>query len=234
MSGTPIRVMVVDDHGVIRMGLRTLLDEGGTDFQLVGEAADGATALHIIAELQPDVVLMDVRMPGMDGIEAVERIRREWPRVAVLILTTYDEDDVLIRGLQAGAYGYLLKDCDLEVLLNAIRTAARHELLVQPSIMERILGHAARAARLPDPPGTRPTHGRRSLDLTNREREVLERVARGERGKEIAAGLGITERTVGAHIAGIYAKLGVESRAAAVAVAIERGILRRGVAAPGP
>jgi NarL family two-component system response regulator YdfI len=227
MIGAPIRVVVVDDHGVIRMGLRTLLDEGGDDFQLVGEAADGLTALRLIADLQPDVVLMDVRMPGMDGIAAVERIRRDWPRVAVLILTTYDEDDVLIRGLQAGAYGYLLKDCDLEVLLNAIRTAARHELLVQPAVMERILGHAARAAQPASAPGTQPAHRRHPLDLTDREREVLQRVARGERSKEIAAGLGITERTVGAHITSMYAKLGVDSRAAAVAVAIERGILQR-------
>lgn len=228
MNSSPIHVVVVDDHSVIRMGLRTLLDEGGADFRLVGEAADGVTALRLIADLQPDVVLMDVRMPGMDGIAAVERIRRDWPQVAVLILTTYDEDDALIRGLQAGAYGYLLKDCDLEVLLTAIRTAARHELLVQPAVMERLLEHAARAARLLATPGTPPTHNRRhSLDLTDREREVLERVAHGERSKVIAAGLGITERTVAAHITSIYAKLGVESRAAAVAIAIERGILQR-------
>jgi NarL family two-component system response regulator YdfI len=194
---------------------------------LVGEAADGAGALRLVADLQPDVVLMDVRMPGMDGIAAIERIRRAWPRVAVLILTTYNEDDLMIRGMQAGAYGYLLKDCDLEVLLDAIRTAARHELVVQPAILERILGHAARAMQMPAAIGSQRTHPRRQLELTDREREVLERVARGERSKEIAAGLSITERTVGAHLTSIYTKLGVDSRAAAVAIGIERGILQR-------
>lgn len=113
MTGGPIRVLVVDDHSVIRAGLRTMLSEGGAEFQLVGEAPDGATALHLVAKLEPDVVLMDVRLPGIDGIATLERIRRAWPQVAVLILTTYNEDDAMIRGLQTGACGYLLKDCDL-------------------------------------------------------------------------------------------------------------------------
>ncbi len=219
--------MVVDDHSVIRAGLRTMLSEGGAEFEVVGEAADGDTALRLVAERQPDVVLMDVRLPGMDGITALERIRHAWPRVAVLILTTYNEDDAMIRGLRAGACGFLLKDCDLDVLLQAIRTAARHELLVQPEVLERILGQAARAIQAPVSAETQRTRTRRSLDLTEREREVLERVARGERSKEIAARLGITERTVGAHLTSIYAKLDVDSRAAAVARGMERGILRR-------
>src|SRR6185437_13020260 len=104
----PIRLVVVDDHRVVRSGLRAMLEEGGTEFALIGEAADGAQALRVVAILQPDVVLMDVRMPGLDGIEAIVRIRQEWPRIAVLILTTYNEDDLIIRGLQAGACGYLL------------------------------------------------------------------------------------------------------------------------------
>ncbi len=227
MTGGPIRVLVVDDHSVIRAGLRTMLSEGGAEFQLVGEAPDGATALHLVAELEPDVVLMDVRLPGIDGIATLERIRRAWPQVAVLILTTYNEDDAMIRGLQTGACGYLLKDCDLEVLLQAIRSAARHELLLQPGILERILVHAARATQASPTMEMQPTRPRRTLDLTEREREVLERVARGERSKEIAVGLGITERPVGAHLTSIYAKLGVDSRAAAVARGIERGILQR-------
>jgi NarL family two-component system response regulator YdfI len=221
----PIRLVVVDDHRVVRSGLRAMLEEGGTEFALVGEAADGAQALRVVAALQPDVVLMDVRMPGLDGIEAIVRIRQEWPRIAMLILTTYNEDDLMIRGLQAGACGYLLKDTELDVLLQSIRTAARGEQLIQPEVMERILKQAARAAQLP----AARTRGRGQTDLTERERAVLAGVASGERSKEIAARLGVTERTIGAYITSIYTKLDVDSRAAAVALAIERGILPPGV-----
>ncbi|HLZ63791.1 MAG TPA: response regulator transcription factor [Ktedonosporobacter sp.] len=225
----PIRVVTVDDHKVIRTGLRTMLGEGGEEFALAGEAADGEAALQVISELQPDVVLMDLRMPGMDGIEAIEQIHQRWPQIALVILTTYNEDTLMIRGLQAGACGYLLKDADLEVLLNAIRAAARGERLIQPDIVERLLTHAARAAQVPrvtsptDP--NEKSRGKGRAELTEREREVLMGVARGERSKEIARRLGITERTVGAYIASIYDKLDVDSRASAVAVALERGLL---------
>jgi NarL family two-component system response regulator YdfI len=227
----PIRVVTVDDHKVIRTGVRTMLGEGGEEFALVGEAADGEAALRVINELQPDVVLMDLRMPGMDGIAAIEQIRKLWPQIAVVILTTYNEDSLMIRGLQAGACGYLLKDADLEVLLDAIRAAARGERLVQPEIMERLLMHAARATQLaptssPPHPSEKP-RGKSRTELTEREREVLMGVARGERSKEIAKRLGITERTVGAYITSIYDKLDVDSRASAVAVALERGLLPR-------
>jgi NarL family two-component system response regulator YdfI len=215
-----IRVVIADDHPIVRNGLRLMLgtSEG---FELAGEATDGASAVRLVAEQQPQVVLMDLRMPGMSGLEAIERIRQEWPQVAVIILTTYNEDDLMIRGLQAGAHGYLLKDTDLDVLLQAIRTAARGEIVMQPDIMERILSHAARAAT---PAPARP---RGPFDLTARERDVLAGVARGERSKEIALRLGISERTVGAYLATIFTKLGVDSRASAVAVAIERGLLAR-------
>lgn len=219
-----IRLVVVDDHRVVRSGLRAMLEEGGAEFALVGEAADGAQGLRVVGTVQPDVVLMDVRMPGLDGIEAIARIRQEWPQIAVLVLTTYDEDDLMIRGLQAGACGYLLKDTDLDVLLQAIRTAACGAPLVQPEVMARILAQAARAATRP---AVRP-HGRGQSDLTERERAVLAGVAHGERSKEIAARLGISERTIGAYITSIYTKLEVDSRAAAVAVAIDRGILPPG------
>jgi len=215
-----IRIVAVDDHRVIRTGLRTMLDEGGDEFALVGEAAEGTEALRVIEETQPDVVLMDLRMPGMDGLEAIAQIRRRWPRVAVLILTTFTEDDLMIRGLQAGARGYLLKDIDLDVLLGAIRAAARGELVVPPGVMEHLLARASQVS-----PGTIRQRGHGTLDLTERERAVLAGVARGERSKEIAARLGVTERTIGAHITSIYTKLGVDARGAAVAVAIERGIL---------
>ncbi len=217
-----IRVVVVDDHPVVREGLRMMLEEMTEGFELVSEATDGETAVRLVGEAQPDVVLMDVRMPGMDGLEALERIRRQWPQIAVLILTTYNEDELMIRGLQAGAAGYLLKDCSSETLLSAIRTAARGELLVQPEILTRLLSYAARGV---SPSKTGTTH--EEFDLTEREREILTAVAQGKRGKEIAAQLHIADRTVRAHLTNSYAKLGVDSRTSAVAMAIERGLLPR-------
>src|ERR1051326_3709558 len=139
-----IRVVVVDDHEVIRKGLQAMLEEGGEEFLLVGMAPDGAEALKVIAEAQPDVVLMDVRMPGMGGIEAIAQIRQGWPQIAVLILTTYNEDELVIRGLQAGAAGYLLKDTPFPILLDAILTVTRGERFVQMQLLERVLPHAAR------------------------------------------------------------------------------------------
>jgi len=157
------------------------------------------------------VVLMDLRMPGMDGLAAIERLRDTHPHIAVVILTTYNEDELMVRGLQAGARGFLLKDTGRETLFHAIRAAARGEMLLKPEIVAKVLAHTAAP---PAPSGP--------LDLTSREREVLEAVAQGERSKEIAARLHITERTVKAHLTSIYNKLGVDSRAAAVAEAIQR------------
>jgi len=216
-----IRVVIADDHLVVRTGLRLMLATSD-DFALLGEAADGAAAVQLVAELQPDVVLMDLRMPGMDGLTAIGQIHERWPQIGVVILTTYNEDDLMIRGLRAGARGYLLKDCTLETLLHALRSAARGELLVQPEVMERILARASRSVAPTAPP---PARG--PLDLTEREREVLAGVARGERSKEIARHLHISERTVGSYLNSIFAKLGVDSRASAVAVAMERGLLPR-------
>ena len=212
-----IRVVIADDHPVVRTGLRLMLSMRET-FELVGEAVDGASAVRLTGELHPDVVLMDLRMPGMDGIAALEHIHREWPQVAVLILTTYNEDELMIRGLRAGARGYLLKDADVELLLQAIERAARGETLVQPEVMERILLHAERAVSTPAQKQTGP-------GLTPRELDVLAGVARGERTKEIARRLGVSERTAWAYLTSIYNKLGVDSRASAVAVAMERGLL---------
>jgi NarL family two-component system response regulator YdfI len=156
---------------------------------------------------------MDLRMPGMDGLTAIERLRETHPHIAVVILTTYNEDDLMVRGLRAGARGYLLKDTDRETLFHAIRAAARGEMLLKPEVVAKVLAHAA----APQPAA--------DLELTEREREVLDAVARGERSKEIAVRMGITERTVKAHLTNIYNKLGVDSRAAAVAEAIQRGWL---------
>jgi NarL family two-component system response regulator YdfI len=221
-----IRVMIVDDHLIIREGLRLMLEEVGEEFQVVGDASDGEAALQLVGQLQPDVVLMDLRMPGMDGITAIEHIRRQYPQVAIIILTTYNEDNLMIRGLQAGACGYLLKDTGLETLLNAIRAAARGEMLIQPDIMARILSYTTSQHFPSSPPPPINTHGNhKTFDLTERELEVLTGVARGERSKDIARHLGISERTVRAYLTNIYTKLNVTSRASAVTAAIRYGIL---------
>ena len=217
-----IRVVAVDDHPIVREGLRLMLATSD-DLVLVGDASDGVTALQLISEVQPDVVLLDVRMPAMDGLEVLERIRNSWPQIAVLILTTYDEDEFIMRGLQAGARGYLLKESSLETLFHAIRTAARGEVVVQPDVMVRILSHTAHPGNSVQPLAS--TNIPSYMELTRREQEVLAGVARGERSKEIARRLGITERTVRAYLTSIYTKLNVDSRASAVAVAMEYGIL---------
>ena len=211
----PIRVMITDDHLIVREGLRLILETADT-LEVVGEAVDGAECLRLVPELQPDVILMDLQMPRMDGITAIEHLRKDFPHIAIVILTTYNEDDLMIRGLQAGARGYLLKDSSRANLLDAIHAAAKGETLLKPEILARVL--APRPAPKPISPAT-------DSAITEREHEVLLATSRGERNKEIAYRLGITERTVKAHLASIYQKLGVDSRAAAVAVAAQRGWL---------
>lgn len=210
-----IRILIADDHLIIRQGLRLIL-ETENDFELVGEASDGAEALSLCKKRKPHVVLMDLRMPHMDGLTAIETLRVEQPDIAVVILTTFNEDQLMLRGLQAGARGYLLKDTDRVTLFNTLRAAARGETLLQPEIMTRVLAQA----------NAPKTEINETISLTDRELEVLDSVARGERSKEIASHLGISERTVKAHLASIYNKLGVDSRAAAIAVAAQMGLLR--------
>lgn len=214
----PIRIVIADDHLIVRQGLRLIL-ETEDDLILVGEATNGEEALTLCAELRPDVVLMDLRMPGMDGLTAIERLRVERPEIAVVILTTYNEDALMLRGLQAGARGYLLKDTSRAALFDTIRAAARGETLLGPEIMARVLARASASTSTKAAPD--------DVTLTDREREVLTAVARGERSKEIAVHLGISERTVKAHLASIYGKLGVDSRAGAIAAAAQRGLLDR-------
>jgi two-component system, NarL family, response regulator YdfI len=222
MTEKPLRILVADDHLVVRKGLRLLLEEMGEGFSLVGEAVDGLQAIRLAGELQPDVVLMDVRMPGMDGLTAIERIHQSWPQVAVVILTTYNDDEALLRGLQAGACGYILKEASAETLFHAIRTAARGEYLLQPEIMARVLAQTRPSVPLL----LEASSDASKEELTERERAILAAVARGERSKEIAQSLGVSERTVKAHLTNIYMKLNVDSRASAVAIALERGLLR--------
>jgi two-component system, NarL family, response regulator YdfI len=207
-----IRVMITDDHLIIREGLRLIL-ETTDEIEVVGEAKDGAECLRLLPELKPHVILMDLQMPGMDGITAIEHLRRDHPEIAIVILTTYNEDDLMIRGLQLGACSYLLKDTDRETLIDTIIAAAKGESLLAPSILKRVLAVQQNI------------NAKKESVLSDRELEVLQAAARGERNKEIAFKLGITERTVKAHLASVYQKFGVDSRAAAVAVAAEQGLL---------
>ena len=211
-----IRVLITDDHLIVREGLRLIL-ETAEGIDIVGEASDGAECLQLVAERKPHVILMDLQMPRMDGITAIGHLRREHPEIAIVILTTFNEDDLMVRGLQAGARGYLLKDTSRENLLDTIQAAAKGETLLRPEILARVL--SASAASKP------VSITQTDSQPTERELEVLQSAARGERNKEIAYKLGITERTVKAHLASIYQKFNVDSRAAAVAVAAQKGLL---------
>ncbi len=216
----PIRVLVADDHLIVREGLQLIL-ETAEELELVGEAADGAQAVQLANELKPDVVLMDLQMPRVDGLTAIAQIRAQLPNIAIVILTTYNEDERMIRGLRAGARGYLLKDTDRETLLNTIRAAARGETLLKPEIMARVLAHADPA---PAPASARTPV---ATELTERERQVLRLIVRGAQNKEIASQLNISERTVKAHLASIFNRLGVNSRTEAAAVAVRLGLVPR-------
>ena len=211
-----IKILLVDDHLIVRQGLRLILDTEA-DFEIIGEAENGIEALELAESHQPDVVLMDLRMPEMDGITAIHRLMEKAAPPAIVILTTFNEDALMVQGLKAGAKGFLLKDTDRATLFSTIKAAAKGETLLQPEVMSRLLNSLDMAA--PSPPQSE------GPPLSSRELEVLRAAARGERSKEIAIALGITERTVKAHLTNIYAKLGVDSRAAAIAVASQRGIL---------
>ena len=211
-SPPSLRILIADDHMVVREGLRAIL-EAAPDLVPVGEATDGAEAVRLAGELSPDVVLMDLRMPGVDGIEAIRRIKARYPQIEIVILTTYDDDEYIVRGLRAGARGYLLKDAGRQALFEAIRAAARGESLLPSAVIEKVVAHLAEPK--PVESGT----------LSEREQQVLALVAQGATNKEIAARLHIAERTVKAHVTGIFNKLGVNSRAEAVAVALRAGLV---------
>lgn len=210
-----IRVLITDDHLIIREGLRLIFDTV-PEIELVGEANNGQEALDAVDKLHPDVVLMDLQMPVMDGITAIETLRQSHPELAVIILTTYKENDLMYRGLAAGARGYLLKDTDRQTLIDTIQAAARGEALLQPEILQQVLAYQNQP-----PANTEAVES----PLTERENEVFLMVADGARNKEIAYKLGITERTVKAHLSHIFQKLDVDSRAAVVAEGARRGWL---------
>jgi DNA-binding NarL/FixJ family response regulator len=210
----------VDDQTLFREGLGTLLSVQ-PDLQVVGEATHGEEALQLAATLHPDVVLMDLRMPIMDGVTATRHLRATHPECRVIILTTFDDDENVFKGLRAGAVGYLLKDAPSEKLIEAIRAAARGESFLQPSVAAKVVAEFARLTRAP---GTRVAAPLQE-PLSERESEILRLVARGASNKEIAAALVIAEGTVKNHVTNILGKLGVGDRTQAALKAKELGIL---------
>ena len=186
----PIRVLLVDDQRLMREGLRILL-ELEPDLKIVGEAADGQAALHAYAELEPDVVLMDVRMAGMDGVEATWRLRERWPDARIIILTTFDDDEYVFEGLRAGAQGYLLKDVSGHDLAEAVRTVSAGGALIEPSIARKVVAEFARLA-----PPARTADASLPESLSEREREILQLLAQGLSNREIAARLSLARGTV--------------------------------------
>jgi DNA-binding NarL/FixJ family response regulator len=208
-SSDVVSIVIADDHPVVREGMRALLMTQ-TDFDVVGDAADGAGAVALVGELGPDVLLMDLRMPGTDGVSATSEISARYPDTHVLIVTTYDSDQDILRAVEAGAAGYLLKDTPRNELCAAVRAAARGETVLAPAVAARLVTHMR---------GPKPTA------LTPREVEVLTWVARGFTNADIGRELFIGEATVKTHRLRTFAKLGVDDRTAAVTVALERGIL---------
>ncbi|MGX5694901.1 response regulator [Agromyces soli] len=217
MSG--LRTLVVDDHALVRSGIVGLLE--AAELEVVGEAGDGLEAVELARGLRPDVVLMDIRMPGLDGIEATRRITAAPDAPNVLVLTTFDLDEYVYRALQAGASGFLLKDAPPERLVDAVRTVATGESLLAPSLTRRLIERYL-AAPAPD------ARAEAAVDLTPREREVWALLARGLSNHEIGAELYLSEATVKAHITRLFQKLGVRDRVQAVVAAYESGLVRPG------
>ncbi|MDF5756300.1 response regulator transcription factor [Spongiactinospora sp. TRM90649] len=213
-----IRVLVADDHALARSGLAAMLGVQ-PDIEVVGEAADGAEAVTAVGVIRPDVVLMDIRMPVLDGIEATRRIRRAPDAPAVLVLTTFDLDRYVYEALRAGACGFLLKDAPPGRLAEAVRTVAAGQALLAPAVTRRLIERF-----LSVPPGG----GEALQRLTEREREVLAHVARGRSNAEIAAALHLSEATVKTHISRVLAKAGLRDRVSAVVFAYEQGLVRPG------
>lgn len=214
-----IKVLLVDDQALFREGLRTLL-EVQQDFEVVGEASNGEEALRLAATVQPEVILMDLRMPVMDGVTATRRIRDLFPAINVIVLTTFDDDETVFDGLRAGAMGYLLKDVTSEKLCEAIRAASRGEYFMQPSITAKVMSEFTRMARNP-----RVVKSDLIAELSTRELEVLRHVATGASNKEIADLLVIAEGTVKNHLTSILAKLEARDRMQAVLKAREYGLI---------
>ena len=220
---TAIGILLVDDQPLIRMGFRMVLDEE-PDLRIVGEAADGDEAVAAALRLDPDVVVMDVRMPGTDGIEATRMLAEQCPRSRVLILTTFDLDEYAFSGLRLGASGFLLKDAPPTELVRAIRAIASGDAVVAPSVTRRLLD--AYAHRLPDLRNGSEPEDPTLAALTRREREILVEVARGLSNTEIAASLFVAEATVKSHLAHVLSKLGLRDRVQAIVYAYQVGLIK--------
>jgi DNA-binding NarL/FixJ family response regulator len=206
MSAHTIRVMTADDHPIVRAGLAAVIGEE-SDLQFVGEAGDGAQAVALFRAQRPDVTLMDLRMPVLDGVGAIKAIRSEFPDARIVALTTYEGDTDIHRALAAGAVGYLLKEMLPTAVIDAIRAVHRGQRVIPPVVAGRLAEYTPR------------------VELTEREREILEYVARGFSNKDIARAIGRTDETVKIHLKSVFAKLGAADRTEAVTVALQRGII---------
>ena len=213
MSETPIRILIVDDHMIVRQGLK-LIFETEDSVEVVGEAENGLIGVELAGELAPDIILMDLQMPEMDGLNAVREILAENPAQKIIILTTFNEDELMYECLHLGAKGFLLKDTGREALMNTIHAAMRGDTLLSPEVMGKLLNYARQ-------PAAKSMEG----PLSEREMEVLQAAAEGGTNQQIALQLGISERTVRAHLTSVYNKLGVSSRGAAIAAAAQQGLL---------
>lgn len=203
---TAIRVLVIEDHPVVRQGLVALLSNA-PDIEVVGSAADGLEGIEVFNSLRPDVTLIDLQMPRLGGVEAIQRLRSEWPDARVIVLTTFDGDEDIYRAIQAGAKAYLLKGMEVEELLTTIRTVHTGHARVPSSIAEKLAQRVS------------------SQDLTTREVDVLQRIVAGRANKEIANDLNISEATVKSHVNSLLGKLGVDDRTHAAVIALQRGIV---------
>ena len=213
-----IRVVIADDHALVRLGIHQYL-ESADDIIVLGEATDGNKAVALVVELQPDVLLLDINMPGMTGIEVTQYLKGAYPDVKILILTAYDEDPYVFSLLQAGANGYLLKSCDIDELQRAIRSVYIGKTVLSPLVADKIVNQIRRTSPIPQ---TTLDNGE---ELTSRELEILRLAARGFTNKAIGQQIGISDRTAQGHLANIYAKLQVASRTEAVTAAMKRGLI---------
>jgi DNA-binding NarL/FixJ family response regulator len=228
VTGSTIRLLIVDDHPVVRDGL-TGMFASAPDVEVVGQASDGSEAVRLALATRPDVILMDLRMPGMDGVTAITELARHGHAARVLVLTTYDTDSYVLPAIEAGATGYLLKDVPRDELLRAVRAAASGQAVLAPAVAARLMSRLREPSggpQAPSQPGQEAIGSPGWEPLSQRELEILELVASGTTNREAAARLFISEATVKTHLLHIYAKLGVNDRAAAVAEGYNRGVLR--------
>ncbi|WP_194542740.1 response regulator [Paenibacillus sp. JZ16] len=217
---SPYKIMLVDDHFVVREGLKLIL-ETSEKYQVVGEAVNGQDALEKVEKLEPDIILMDLNMPVLSGLETMKEFKKKGLTIPIIILTTYNEDELMINGLALGAKGYLLKDTSRESLFRSIDSAMQGEMLLSEEMLERVM-----AAKLKSQQEVKQEVKQDVNLLSDKENYILQCVAKGYKSKEIAFDMNIGERTVKAHLTNIYNKLGVDSRSQAVATALDRGILK--------